>query len=58
MCMAFLMGVESFNWVCMEVLMGVDDMGVYGCFDGCVQMGVYGLFNGCVIFFSRWVCNG
>ena len=32
--------------------MGVDDMGVYGCFDGCVQMGVYGLFNGCVIFFQ------
>ena len=30
--------------------MGVDDMGVYGGFDGCVQMGVYGLFNGCVIF--------
>ena len=39
--MAFLMGVESFNWVCKEVLIGVYAMGVYGCFDGCVQMGVY-----------------
>ena len=35
MCMGFLMGVESFNWVCMDVFMGVDTMGVYGCFDGC-----------------------
>ena len=32
--------------------MGVDDMGVYGYFDGCGQMGVYGLFIGCGIFFQ------